>query len=84
MNKYLVTFIVPVMDLEFDAYIPNCKKIGTIKKEILKYIKEVSENNFDVEFTDLCMIDKATGINYINDVFVKDTNIKNNTKIILV
>lgn len=84
MNKYLVTFVVPVVELKFDAYIPNNKKIGTIKKKILNYVMEISDNSFNVEFENLRMIDKLTGVNYINDMYVKDTTIKNGSIIILV
>lgn len=36
MNKYLVTVIIPIVELEYDIYIPNNKKIGTIKKFVLE------------------------------------------------
>ena len=84
MNKYLVTFLVPVIELKFDAYIPNNKKIGTIKKKILSYIMEYTDNSFNIEFENLRLIDKLTGINYINNIYVKDTNIKNGSIIILI
>lgn len=84
MNKYLVTFVVPIMELKFDAYIPNNKKIGTVKKKILDYVIEVSDNSFNIEFEKLRMIDKFTGVSYMNDTYVKDTNIKNGSIIILI
>ena len=38
-NKYLINVIVPIIELEFDVYIPNNKKVGTIKTHILNAIK---------------------------------------------
>ncbi|MFV0249481.1 MAG: hypothetical protein ACK5HP_00350 [Bacilli bacterium] len=46
MNKRLVTIIVATIELEFDTYLPNNKKIGTIKEKLIEIIAEISENNF--------------------------------------
>ena len=35
MNKFLITVIIPTIEKEYDVYIPNNKKMGTIKKYLL-------------------------------------------------
>ena len=47
MNKYLITVIVPIVEFEYDIYIPNNKKIGTIKTLILESLSELSKNSFN-------------------------------------
>lgn len=83
MNKFLITVMVPTIEEEYDVYIPNNKKIGTIKKYLLKAISEMSSNNFSKMVEDVRIIDRNTGLEYDNDMYVKDTGIKNGSKIIL-
>lgn len=82
-EKFLITIMVPSIELEFDAYIPNNKKIGTIKKYITQTIYELSENNFESNPENLFFIDRNTGETYKNNIYVKDSKIKSGTKIIV-
>lgn len=84
MNKYLITLIVPTIQMEFSLYIPNNKKIGTIKKYILESLYELSNNNFMGNLNNTLFIDRDTGKVYENNVLVKDSGIKNGVKIIVV
>lgn len=84
MNKFLVTVIVPNIEMRYDLYIPNNKKIGTIKKYLLKAINELSENIFDKSDNEVRLIDRETGVEYGSDVYVKDSGIKNGTIIVIV
>ena len=77
MNKYLITIEVPTLEFEYDLYIPNNKKIGTIKKYILESIKSLTNNSFNQEFNEVRIIDKDTGSEFDNDMYVKDSGIKN-------
>lgn len=83
MNKFLITVIIPTIEKEYDVYIPNNKKMGTIKKYLLKAIFELSSNNFSKNSEEVRMIDRNTGIEYDNNMYVKDTEIKNGSKIII-
>ena len=38
-NKILVIVYVPMIEKEFDIYIPTVKKIGTIKNLIIKIVE---------------------------------------------
>lgn len=83
MNKFLITVMVPTIEMEYDVYIPNNKKIGTIKKYLLKAVLEMSANTFLKTAENVRMIDRNTGLEYDNDMYVKDTGIKNGSKIII-
>ncbi len=43
MNKFLVLVYVPLLEEEYNIYIPINKKIGTVKKIIINSIAELSE-----------------------------------------
>ena len=77
MNKFLITIIVPEIEYECDLFIPNNKKVGTIKTSILESLKTIT-NNVYVKF-----INKDTKEEYDNNKMIKDTNIKNDTKLII-
>jgi len=84
MNKYLITVIVPIIECEYDIYIPNNKKIGTIKTLILESLIELSNNSFTKKIHEVRIIDRDTGNEFENDVYVKDSGIKNGSKIIII
>ncbi len=84
LNKYLITVIVPIIELEFDIYIPNNKMVGTIKTHILNAIKEESNNAFNKNINDIRIVDRDTGKEYDNNILVKDSTIKNGSKIVVI
>ena len=84
MNKYLITVIVPIVEFEYDIYIPNNKKIGTIKTLILESLTELSNNSFNKKIEEVRMIDRDTGNEFENNMYVKDSGIKNGSKIIII
>ncbi len=84
LNKYLINVIVPIIELEFDVYIPNNKKVGTIKTHILSAIREESNNSFNKNINDIRIIDRDSGKEFDNNVLVKDSGIKNGSKIVII
>ena len=82
-NKLLVTVIVPAIEMEYDVYIPNNKMIGTIKQYIITSIIELSHNTFVKPLNEVCMIDRDRQVEYDNSMYVKDTGIKNGTKLLI-
>lgn len=84
MNKFLINVIVPTIEMEFCVYVPNNKKVGTIKKYILESLYELSNNNFMGNLNDTLFIDRDTGKVYENDVLTKDSGIKNGVKIVAI
>ena len=84
MNKFLITVIIPTADLEFDIYIPNARKVGTVKKYILEAISELTDKGYNKTIDEVRIIDRKNSIEYDNNVYVKDTDIKNGTKLIII
>ena len=82
MNKILIKLYVPYIDEEYDVLIPINKKVGTIKKILINTVYELSECSIDNP-QNLRVYDKTTGMAFENDIYVRDSTIKNGTKIIL-
>ena len=82
MNKYLVTIIVPTLEMNFEMYIPNNKKVGTIKTYISKSINELTSGQYNKDTSSIMLIDRVSGKEYLNNLYIKDTEIKNGTKLI--
>lgn len=82
MNKLLISIEVPSIEQNFDLFIPINKKMGTIKKYVIKSIHELSGGILK-EKTYL-FFDIDTGIKYPNNVYVKDSGIKNGARIMMV
>lgn len=82
MDKLLVMVYVPMIEETFDMYIPTVKKVGAVKKLILKIIEENTEGLF---VDDGCkyLYDKVTGNLISDEAFVKTSGIKNGSKLIL-
>ena len=82
-NKVLVTLYVPHLDMKYDMYIPVNKRIHVIIDLMKKALFELSEGIFDVNNKyELYNYDNCESYN-VNDL-VRDTNIRNNSKILLV
>lgn len=84
MNKYLITIIVPVINLTFDVEIPFSRKIGTIKKILLSEVNSKSNGMYNKNFNDIRVIDRDNGMEYGNDMYIKDSKIINGSKLILI
>ena len=84
MNKFLITVIIPIIEAEYDLFIPNNKKVGTIKTYILKSISFLTNNTYQKTIDEVKFINRLTNEEYDNDKFIKDTNIKNGTKLIII
>lgn len=82
-NKYLITILIPDIEYEFDVYIPSNKKVGTIKKYLYSSINELTNGTFKIK-DNVLFIDRDNGITYDNDKLIKDSGIKNGTKIVLI
>ena len=82
MNKILVLVYIPEIEQEYDVYIPINKKIGTIKKYLISSVEEFNGGNVS-NIENLKLYDKESSMKYNNDTLVKDSGIKNGTKLIL-
>ncbi len=81
-NKVLVVVSVPLIEQDYDMYIPTSKKVGTVKNLIIKIIEESSEGAF---VNDGCkhLYYKVTGEQIDEQQFIKYSKIKNGTKLVL-
>ncbi len=82
MNKLLISVEVPSIEQSFDLFIPINKKMGTIKQYIIKSIQELSGGILNDK--NYLFFDIDTGVKYGNNVYVKDSGIKNGARIIMV
>ncbi len=82
MNKLLISVEVPSIEESFDLFIPINKKVGTIKKFIITSIRELSGGILSDK--NYLFYDLDTGIKYGNNVYVKDSGIKNGARIMMV
>lgn len=82
MNKVLVIVYVPFIEEQYELFIPINKKIGTIKKTLIESIIELSNGEI-ASNNNLKLYDKNTGIPLKSDIYVKDSTIRNGTKLVL-
>ena len=81
-NKILVELEIPLIEKEYDLFIPINKKVGTIKSLIEQALVELTENAYIIK-DDANLFSKDTGMMYdVNDT-IRDTDLKNGSRIIL-
>ena len=81
-NKILVNINVPELDKKYDIYLPLNKKINAIIRLLEKAINQMSEEKISLSKNRM-LIDYETGIRIEEELLLKDTSIKNGTKLIL-
>ena len=82
-NKVLVKIYVPSIDSEYEIYIPVNETIKKVLDLLIKSIYELSDSNFNNEANHYIM-DPKSGLVYEIDYIIRDTNIRNGSKIILI
>lgn len=82
-NKVLINIFVPSIQSSFNAYIPINKKVGTIKNYILKSINELTGGYIDLTKS-FIFLNRDSGQEYANNLYIKDTNIRNGSKLIII
>lgn len=82
-NKVLVNVYAPNLDESYEIYIPVNESVYKVLQLVLKMIYELSDSNFDMDKKHyLCDPDTLTI--YEPWFIVRDTNISNDKKIILI
>ena len=82
MNKILIELSIPYIEGSYNIFVPINKKIGTIKKYIVQSLSEILEDS-TFENTIFNLYDCETGTKYNNNVYVKESGIKNGSKLML-
>ena len=82
-NKILIVLYIPLIEKNYDIYIPVNKKIGTIKKLIEQGLVELPDNSYIIK-EDSNFYSKDNGQIYDVNKTVRDTDLENGSKIILI
>lgn len=82
-NKVLVKVYVPSIDEGYEIYIPTNETIDKVLELIIKSVFELSDENLDLNQNHY-LLDPETSIIYENANIIRDTNIKNSKKLILI
>ena len=82
-NKILIELEIPLIEKTYDLYIPINKKIGTIKNLIEDSLIELTDNAYSIK-PDSNFYSKETGQVYDVNKNVRDTDLKNGSRIILI
>ncbi len=83
MNKVLVKLNVPLLEKEYDIWLPLNKKISNVIVLLVKAVNEFCGGYYTPKEMPL-LYDKITGYAYNVNLTIKDANIKNGTEIILI
>ena len=78
-NKFLVDLYILILDKHFEIFIPIDEKVGNIVKLLDKSILTMVNNKKNYTLLNL-----YTGTVYKNNDLVRNSDIKNGTKIILI
>lgn len=81
MNKFLVKVYVPLLDSNYDVWIPNSKRVKDIVYYISAMLKNLTDGEFEVKNYDL--INRFNGNIYDYDLLINETDIKNSTELII-
>lgn len=82
-NKVLVKVYVPSIDERYEIYIPTNETIKKVLDLIVKSVYELSDSNLDMESKHY-LLDPDTSNIYTNEQIIRETNINNSKKIVLI
>lgn len=80
-NKILVTIKVPMIEDEFDVFIPVYKYAKSAIGLVVKSVNELSEGHYPIK--DNAVILKDNGDVLVQNLTIKENNIKNGDRLIL-
>ena len=82
-NKILICLYIPLIEKSYDLFIPINKKIGTVKRLIEEGLVELTDNSYIIK-ENTNFYSKDTGDIYDVNLAVRDTDLKNGAKVILI
>lgn len=82
-NKVLVELFVPTIDEVYHLYLPVNRKIGNIIVLLNKALFELTNGAF-ISSDNTLLYNRMTGETYSIDVLLRDTDIRNGSRIVLV
>lgn len=81
-NKVLVSVNVPILERKYDIYFPVNRKMSNVIGMIKSSLYELSQGAFDVN-NDYVLYNKENGEPYDVNMLVRESNIRNGSKVIL-
>lgn len=81
-NKVLVSVNVPILENKYDIYFPVNRKISNVIKMIKSSLAQLSQGTFDEE-SNYCLYNEENGEPYDVNILVRESNIRNGSKVIL-
>ena len=81
-NKILIELEIPLIEKRYDLFIPINKKVGTVKNLIENALVELTDSAY-VPKDDSNFYSKETGEIFDVNKTVRDTNLRNGSRIIL-
>jgi len=82
-NKILIELAIPLIEQSYDLFIPINKKVGTIKSLVEEGLIELSDKAY-VAKGSTNFYSKETGQIYDINQTVRDTDLRNGSRIILI
>ena len=82
-NKILLELEIPLIEKSYDLYIPINKRIGTVKKLIEEALIELTDGAYEMK-PETNFYSKETGQIYDVNKNVRETDLKNGSRIILI
>ena len=83
-NKILIEVIVPLLEENFEIYIPVNKRISTVIKLIEKSLNEITNGYYPTQKENSVIIDEESGSVLDVNLTVKESKMINGSKIILI
>ncbi len=81
-NKVLVRLFVPLIEEEYDIFLPIQLTIGSIKKLLKKAVGELSDGRYISTYA-YTLLNQITHEEYLDQMLLEQTDIRNGTKLIL-
>lgn len=82
-NKILIEIEIPLIEKKYDLFIPINKKIGTVKNLIEESLIDLTDNAY-IPKEETNFYSKETGNIYDVNLTVRDTDLRNGSRIILI
>ena len=81
-NKVLVSVNIPILEKKYDMYFPVNRKIHNVIGMIKTSLYELSQGSFDVN-TKCILYNEENGDAYDMNILVRESDIRNGSKVIL-
>ncbi len=82
-NKLLIEVIVPLLEMNFEIYVPINKRISAVIRLIEKALKEITHGYYPNKNNSV-IIDEKTGSIYDINITVKESKMINGSKVVLI